>query len=169
MKNQFKILIVLAAFISGLYSCTTTTTIYLVRHAEKRNDSDTSTLTPNGSRRAIALCDTIRNKGIDSIFASTFIRTQLTAKPTSDLLGINISLYNPENSIAFAKRLKAFNGKNVLVSGHSDNIPLIIQEITGRQVNIPHNVFNKLFIIKIRRGTSTRITLRESTYGSPSP
>lgn len=169
MKKHLGICMAMLLILSCLGACSSTTTIYLVRHAEKRNTSDTSSLTPPGSLRAQALRDSMQNKGIDSIYASIYLRTQLTAKPTAELSGITMSLYDPANSIALAQGLKSVKNKKILVAGHSDNIPVIIQEITGQQVSIPHDVFNKIFIIKISRASSTRITLTETNYGAPSP
>jgi phosphohistidine phosphatase SixA len=148
-------------------SCTTT--IYLVRHAERLNNSPDSPLNGAGFQRADALRDSLLGKNIDSVFVSTFIRTQQTAQPLCTALHKNFTIYNRDTSVQLASHLKKMRGKDILVVGHTENIPTMVNEIANQTVDIPSDVFNKMFIIKIKRSLSTKISLRETTYGNPSP
>lgn len=166
MQTNFFCLLTLL-FLIFCSSCTTT--IYLSRHAEKRNNTDTSTLTEQGQNRAFALRDTLLYKGIDTIFSSVYIRTQLTAQPLASAIGKSIKTYHPDTSINLARQLKRLNGKDVLITGHSDNIPVIIKELCGRDILIGSTDFDNLYVIQIRKFFTTTYSFSQKTYGLPSP
>lgn len=159
-----------AALLCMLVMGSCTTTYYFVRHAEKRNGSDTSTLTEAGQQRALALRDRLRNEGIESIYASVYVRTQLTAQPLAAALNKQLIIYRPDTTAGLAERLKKLNGTTVLVVGHSNTIPDIIQRIADETVTINENDFDNLF--KVRRVKQlfwTSYYVDHLTYGAPSP
>ncbi|MEO8149044.1 MAG: phosphoglycerate mutase family protein [Bacteroidia bacterium] len=143
-------------------SCSTT--IYLVRHAEKVDNSTNSPLSATGLQHANVLRDTLMNKSIDTIFASTFLRTQQTAQPLSTAINKSMVIYNKDTSIQFVNSIRNLRGKDILVVGHSDNIPQMVITLTDSIVEIPDSVFNTMFIVKIKRFPSKRITLIKTTY-----
>jgi broad specificity phosphatase PhoE len=150
-------------FIGMLFgSCSTN--IYLVRHAEKLNGESTSPLTAEGEQRAIALRDILKDKKIDSVFATDYKRTRMTAKPLADALGIPVTTYYTDEK--FLERLKNMRG-NVLVVGHSNTVPEIIKYITSEKVEISDTDFGNLYHIRIRRFFGTKISLHAKTYGTP--
>ena len=151
----------------GFFSSCSVTNIYLVRHAEKADSSSASLLTPQGEQRAIALRDTLLNKDIDSIYTTNYNRTQLTAKPLADALKKDIITYQPDKN--FSAHLKKLKGKNVLVVGHSNTIPEIIQYITTKNIQIGDDDFDNLYIIRIKRFLNLNISLESKTYGATSP
>lgn len=154
-----------------LHACTTTTYYYVVRHAEKRNVTDTSTLTLPGTKRAQALKDLLINKNIDFIFASVYVRTQLTAQPLADALNKPIELYSPDTTINFAKRLNHFSSSHNLIVGHSNNIAIIVKELSGADIApIADNDFDNIYTIKVVKALRhTTRSLVPGTYGAPSP
>lgn len=148
---------------------------YVVRHAEKASETDPNPeLSPAGTQRALALRDTLSNKNIKGVFVSQYIRTQRTAEPTATLFGIAPVSYNhtspPASGItALVNDLKAITDKNVLVVGHSDNVPDIIMALTGENVGVITD-FDNLFVIKRNRCKNPDLfTLQKRTYGLPSP
>ena len=60
-------------------------------------------------------------------------------------------------------------GKNILVVGHSNTVPKMIQHLTGERVEIQDNDFDNLFIVSIYRFLKTEIKLSQKTYGAPTP
>ena len=148
-------------------SCSTT--IYLVRHAEKQNMTDTSSLTAFGKERAIVLTESLVNVGIDTIYATKYIRTQLTVQPLATALHQKIVIYSLESLGQFATKLKSLKGKKVLVVGHSNNIPKLINSITGESIQIADDDFDNFFEIKITRFLKTKTLLIKNTYGHVSP
>jgi phosphohistidine phosphatase SixA len=150
-----------------LGSCTTT--YYVVRHAEKRNNSDTSTLTDAGSRRALALKDLLADQRITSAYATIYPRTQLTAKPLADANNLMIRLYRPDTTLQFANRLDRVHGSRLLVVGHSNNVGIIVKRLSGKTIApISESDFDNFYKVKkVRNLFRTTRSLTQSTYGTP--
>ena len=148
-------------------SCTTN--YYVVRHAEKVDNSSDPPLSPAGSRRALALRDLLRNKHIDSIFSTDFIRTKKTVEPLAADIKKSIHLYTGSVDDAIGE-LQKIRGKNVLIAGHSNTVPQLVQGLSGRSVSaIADNDFDNLYIIRVRRWIATRRTLKQVSYGASTP
>jgi hypothetical protein len=59
---------------------------------------------------------------------------------------------------------------DVLVTGHSNNIPQIVQGLCGETVTIAENDFDNLFIVRVTKGWGqTKVSLVKTTYGPASP
>lgn len=150
---------------------------YIVRHAEKAAaPPDNPPLTPAGQQRAVALGDSLRDKNIKLIFVSQFERTKQTAAVTAGLTGVSPTEYtvtgaNP-NIQGLADQLRAAGDKNILVVGHTNNVPGLILNLTGVDIGIiPENDFDNFFVIKrVRKDGGVTYTLhRRGTYGAVSP
>ncbi len=148
-------------------SCTTH--LYFVRHAEKRNNTDTTSLSPLGQERAKALSELLIKASIDSIYATKYIRTQQTAQPLAHAIHKPIIIYNLDSLSEFSQKLVNQKGKNILVIGHSNTVPRMIQLLTGERVEIQDNDFDNLFIVSIYRFLKTEIKLSQKTYGAQTP
>lgn len=149
-------------------SCTTY--YYVVRHADRLNNSANSPLSTDGFTRANVLRDSLSGKGIDSIFASTFLRTQQTAAPLATALHLTVKIYNPDTTAGLITRLKRIRGKDVLVVGHSDNVPQIVEGLSGQTIApIGALDFDNLYVIRVKRFWGISRTLWQKTYGAPSP
>ena len=158
----------LCAIAAVLPACTTR--YYLVRHAEKQDNSPNALLSQAGHSRANVLRDSLADKGIDRIYASTVQRTQQTAQPLATALGFPLNLYRPDTTAGFVAMLEKLGGMDVLVVGHSNNIPQIVEALSGEAVNIPEDDFDNLFIVTVTKGWGqTRRTLVKTTYGPASP
>ena len=150
------LLIIPAALL--LTSCSHT--YYVVRHAEKATASPGTTMSsPNdpplsdaGSKRAIALMETLQNKKIAHIFSTNTIRTKTTAEPLSKKLGISIETYKPMSDTSFINSLKKLK-KNVLVVGHSNTVDDLSNMLAGKTVvpgDLPDSEYDNLFVIKYK-------------------
>lgn len=148
-------------------SCTTH--LYFVRHAEKRNSADTTTLTLLGQERAKALSELLIHSSIDSIYCTKYIRTQQTAQPLAHAIHKPIIIYNLDSLNEFSQKLVNQKGKNILVVGHSNTVPRMIQLLTGERVEIQDNDFDNLFIVSIFRFLKNEIKLSQKTYGAQTP
>ena len=144
-----------------VFSSCTTTKIYLVRHAEKFDMSVDPPLSESGKKRALELRDKLNGKKIDVIYATSYQRTKLTAKPLAEAKGIPITEY--ESGPLFCKQLQGLNGKTVLVVGHSNRLPQIIECLTGDKLDIAEETYDNFFEITIRDG---KATLDKSQYGN---
>jgi phosphohistidine phosphatase SixA len=170
---SFLRLIFFALLLTG---CSSTTTIYLVRHADKQvpypnQPSNEVELSKEGHARARTLADSMANKRLNGIFATTIRRTQQTVEPTALAKGLTVRQYPTTQTAADAlvDSLSAIIGQKFLVAGHSNTVPAMVRHLglpcsfTGI---IPDPDYDNLFIITIKKGVKT---VRETTYGRPSP
>ena len=150
------------------------TTFYIVRHAEKVDNSDNPSLSRPGKERSFTLKNLLKNKGIDNIFVSNFLRTQQTAGYLARSLHITPKKYQntDEGNEILVRKLVSFTGNHsILIVGHTNNIPAIIDSLMGSQqhIVIAENDFDNMYIITIKNGAPTRRKLKVTTYGNPSP
>ena len=108
-------------------TATAQSTIFIVRHAERVDASKDSVLSDAGRARAEALARMLRDKNITAIYATEFKRTQQTAAPLAEALGVKV-IIRPAKATDFAATLRTVQG-NALVVGHSDTIPGLIKEL----------------------------------------
>jgi phosphohistidine phosphatase SixA len=130
------------------------TTYYVVRHAEKTANDCSAPLATNGFTRAGVLRDSLHTKGIDSIFVSTCLRTQQTGQPLATLLSISMlqSATTESATQTLAARLKKISGKQVLVVGHGNTVPVIVQALSGEAIDaIPDSDYDNLYRIVWRQ------------------
>jgi broad specificity phosphatase PhoE len=168
MKNMMPFLLLLAVCCSAC----STTRIYIVRHGERLNSSDTTSLSEIGYERAETLALVLADKDIDSIFVSDYARTRQTAQPTADRLNLPLITYNPRPAELIASRLKNIKNKNVLVVGHSDTILEVAKrlETTPTRSKIEGTDFDNFLVVRIKRTFGhKKTTLQELTYGRQTP
>jgi phosphohistidine phosphatase SixA len=151
-----------------LTSCSTTY-YYVVRHAEKLNQTDTSSLNSAGLQRAEVLADTLSAKNISRIFVSDKRRTQQTAAPTAALFNVTPVIIPSTNTNQLITDLKDIGGKSVLVVRHSNEIHLIVNALSPSDTIAPiPDEYNNLFVIKRRIVLWQKdIDLRRLKYGGP--
>ena len=101
----------LFVFLIAVSTACSTTTVYIVRHAEKVNETDTTDLTPGGYVRAAALAETLADKGIDSIFSTPYYRTRQTAQPLAKRMGLQIIDYPGSQRTLLWSGLKRYGVK----------------------------------------------------------
>jgi broad specificity phosphatase PhoE len=143
--------------------------IYVVRHAEKAvSPASDPPLTEAGQQRAVDLANVLKGKNIGFIYSTNTTRTVKTATPLSDSINKTITLYSPDTTALFVKKLTGIHS-NVLVVGHSNTILELLDafNLSHNLRHIPDNGFNNLFIIKKTRFIKTKLSLTESTYGAP--
>jgi broad specificity phosphatase PhoE len=88
----------------------------------------------------------LKDAKIAAIFATEFKRTQQTAAPLAQALGIEVSI-RPAKATDFALKLRTVHG-NALVVGHSDTIPALIKELgISEPINIGDNDYDNLFAV----------------------
>jgi phosphohistidine phosphatase SixA len=159
--------ILLGVLIFNLSSCYTSK-IYIVRHAERLDQSEDTPLSSAGLQRAKALADSLADKNIDSIFVSKYQRNRQTAQPLVDILGKQYAIYEPKPISVIVNRLNHLKGKNALVVGHSDTIIEIAQGLGTRPSlsKIESSDYDNLFFVTIKKNFfGKRATLIESSYG----
>jgi broad specificity phosphatase PhoE len=174
MKRVLKVFIPLLALV--IISCNRAqpgpTVVLIVRHAEKATDAEDSPLTDAGTQRAQALVSVAENAGVSAIYTTQFRRNHETAKPLSDRMNVAVTempvdLQNPGD---YGKRLardilEKHAGQTVLIVGHSNTVPLIIDALTGRTGSVGDVAYHDLFIVTIP--PSGQASLIKAEYGLP--
>lgn len=142
--------------------------IYLIRHAEKLDDgSKNPVLTIKGQQRAQNLSGILSHAGITQVYATDYHRTQMTAKPLADYLGIEVTLYNPSKLQAFAEQMKV-QDESVLIVGHSNTTPELTHLISGKPViKLEESDFDYIFQVVIKGGQTTLNVLKSLPVQSP--
>lgn len=159
MKNILFLSFVLVLF----FSCKTenkeetntnqeTTVYYLIRHAEKdRSTTDKDPiLTEKGLERAANWAKIFTPIKFDQIYSTDYKRTQQTTFPTATDKRIKIQNYDPDK--LYDENFKRnTSGKTVLIVGHSDTTPTLVNTILGEhkydQIDDKDN--GKLFIVTL--------------------
>jgi broad specificity phosphatase PhoE len=145
MKKRF----VLGCFLVGLAfsSSFSQSTVFIVRHAEKADDSKDAELSGAGRGRAEALAKMLKDSKITVIYATEFKRTQQTAAPLAKAVGVTITTLPAENQAALVAKLRTSTA-NSLVVGHGNTIPDIIKALGITQpVNISDSDYDNLFVV----------------------
>ena len=149
-------------------SCTTT--YYVVRHAEKANNTADTPLSAEGHARAQALRDTLISKNIGRIFVTNYQRTQQTAEPLATEMSITPTVIDGNLTTQLVQQLKAINGGSVLVVGHSNTVPVIIDSLmeSSQNVTISETDFDNLFKVIVTKNDDEIIRdFIHLTYGVP--
>ena len=130
------------------------TTVILVRHAEKNNETDTSTLTTAGYERAERLATMLAPSKIDAIYTTPFVRMKLTAQPTADQKKLSLQEYKPNQPEEIDNIIQTNIGKTVLIVGHGNAIPGIVNKYCG--TNLPEKLegYTDFFLLTITDHTS---------------
>jgi broad specificity phosphatase PhoE len=150
-------------------------TVILVRHAERATaPAADPVLTEAGAARATALKAALAAAGVTSIVTTHLQRTQLTAKPLADSLGLAplvVRAGNPmqahfDSVAATIRRQPA--GSVVLVVGHSNTVPGIIAALGGPKLpDLCDGQYASLFVLEMPSGSAPRLI--RASYGMADP
>ena len=110
-------------------------TVIFLRHAEAlpRTDGNQNPhLNDLGKARAKIQAKTLAAAGVTRVFATELHRTQETATPLAESLGLKVEQYRASNSKAFANTLRDLkDGEVALVVGHSNTVPVMVKVLGG--------------------------------------
>lgn len=143
-----------------------TTIIYLVRHAEKaKDDTSDPALTEEGEARAMRLAQLLSPLRIDEVYSTDFQRTRSTAKPVADMAKLNVSIYDHKEPDILATSLKSKKGKHILVTGHSNSTPDMVNRIISEQKyeQLDESQYNMIYKVTIKDGVFTSDMLTYDT------
>jgi len=141
--------------------------VFLVRHAEKVDDSRDPPLSEAGKARAELLADVLRDAGITVIWSTDFQRTRGTAEPLARRLGIEIRSYNPSALELFARQLRALPGRHLVV-GHSNTTPDLARALGGDpRGTIDDAEYDRLYAITLGSASVTTALMRYGERYNP--
>ena len=145
----------------------TSTTVILVRHAEKAAEPAADPpLTPAGEARAAALVEALRGAGVSVIYSTPWKRTQQTARPLSEKIGVPVTTFDVTpgaqgyGEMYAAEVLGKNRGKVVLVVGHSNTVPAILRGLGLGAADAPTITdaeYDNLFIVTVPETGPARV------------
>jgi broad specificity phosphatase PhoE len=141
-----------------LWATADSTIIIVVRHAEKAlDDGADPPLTPAGVARAELLARMFGEGAaghIDAIYVSPTLRNRMTAAPLAARLGIAPVVAPAHDVRQLARRvLREHAGGRVLVVGHGDTVPDLVESLTGtkRLPPIADTDYGTMYIVSVPR------------------
>ena len=148
-------------------------TVVLVRHAERGTEpANDPVLTEAGTQRALALREVLRGAGVTSIVTTHLQRTQLTARPLMETLGLTPIVMRAGgtahvDSVAATVRRRP-PGEVVLVVGHSNTIPAIVGALGGPKLpDLCDGQYSMLYVLEFPASGAPRFI--EARYGAADP
>jgi broad specificity phosphatase PhoE len=149
--------------------CGAPTTLVVVRHADR--DGQLDALTAAGTARAQELAHVGVKAGLAAIYRSGTNRARDTAAPLAAATGLAPVVYAANDVDALVASIFAdHRGDRVLVVGHSNTVPDIIEAAAGPALpDIDDGEFDNLFVLTVCRCGRTRVTLLNLQYGAVSP
>ncbi len=145
-----------AAFVN--WRSATSTTIVLVRHAEKELGAiSDAPLSPEGEQRADRLAnmfgDTQKLGRLQKIYVTNTRRTQQTALRLSQRLGITSDVVDAKiDSTELARRVLDENrGGRVLIVGHSNTVPELVKALSGADAVPPigEEEYDTMYVVTV--------------------
>jgi broad specificity phosphatase PhoE len=150
----------LAIFAAWVWGTAGSTTVIVIRHAEKDvsvNAADPP-LSEAGEARAALLARMFgdgKSVGrVDAIYASPGLRNRLTAAPLAARLGISVTVAKTDDPRGLARRVLRDHGSGrILIVGHTDTVPQIVAALSGYS-NIPEigaQEYGTMYILAVPR------------------
>jgi broad specificity phosphatase PhoE len=135
----------------------TTTTVVIVRHAEKELVTiEDPPLASAGERRAERLAQmfgTVRGAGhVDGIYVTDTRRAQQTAAPLAARLGMRPSVLpaSTSSSSLASQVLRDHRGGRALIVGHSNTVPDIVKALSGETVApIADDEYDNVYVVTV--------------------
>lgn len=164
-------LLVPLLFVTAAPLAAQSTTVIVVRHAERADTTRDPGLSAAGEARAAALAEALRQAGVTHIVTTQFRRTQLTAAPLAQALGLTPAIIETQRDIrahaqaiaAHARQLPA--GSTVLVVGHSNTINLVAEMLGGpAMASLCDSDYDSMFTLVLKPSGAPLIRAR---FGQP--
>jgi broad specificity phosphatase PhoE len=159
----------LAVFTGWVFLTANSTTVIVIRHAEKDTLNATDpALSAAGEARAALLARMFGEPQavgrVDAIYVSATLRSRSTATPLAARLGIVPIVTGADDPKGLARRvLRENSGKRVMVIGHLNTVPGIVASLAGRS-DIPaidEQDFATMYVVTVPRiGRANLLRLR---------
>lgn len=140
--------------------------VVVVRHAEKaQNDPRDPDLSVAGQVRANALAERLRALRLAAAYTTPYKRTQQTASPSARAQNIEVvarefSSRDADVDAAALREelLRDHRGETVLVVGHSNTVPAIVEALSGADADaMPETEYDRLSLIRVEADGSARL------------
>jgi len=127
-------------------------TVIIVRHAERAGGNDPSvSITEAGRCRAAVLAGMLSGAKVRTIYTTELARTQQTAAPLALRLSIKPEVVPAKDIDALVAKLRARTEEGaVLVVGHSNTLPAIVERLTGEtEPAIGESEYDRMFVLTL--------------------
>ena len=142
---------------AGMQRASSTPDIYVMRHLNTQAGVSDPNLTGEGQRVASLLANWFKRGKPAVIYVSNTKRAQQTAAPLARKLKIKPTIYNPKNTAALIAAVSG-EARTVLVVGHSNTLPDIIEGLGGhRPEPLIHEDFGDIWRIDGRSRETQRL------------
>jgi phosphohistidine phosphatase SixA len=123
--------------------------VFVVRHAERANQSADAPLSAAGAARALKLAAMLKDAGITHIYTTTLKRTIETAAPLAAAISVRAEQLPTADTKELAARLAALGPHDrALVVGHSNTVPGLIRALhSDTRIAISDKEYDNLFIV----------------------
>lgn len=126
------------------------TKIIALRHAEKAADgAEDPPLSEPGRQRAERLKKLLADISIDVLYSTKYKRNMQTLQPIAADRGLDISTYEVHDMSFVERVLREARGKTVLVAGHSNTIPDLVNAWIGEEkyAQLPDAEYSKIWML----------------------
>jgi broad specificity phosphatase PhoE len=134
------------------------TVVVVVRHAEKATDDPKDpALSDAGQARAQALAIALKDLPLAVAVSTQYKRTHDTAAPAAKAHGLEVTVKPADagNAATYATDLashirQAHAGQAVLVVGHSNTVPELVQALSGKAVApMGEDEFDRIYVVTL--------------------
>lgn len=147
------------------------TVVIVVRHAEKQAEGADPGLSPEGEGRARALAEAAGQSDVRAIYTTQYRRTIDTAGPLSEAAGVPVTVFaaTPANVARYGEALREevlakHRGETVVVVGHSNTVPMVVQAFGGRPAApLSEADYDRFFVVVVPEEGPARVV--QARYG----
>jgi broad specificity phosphatase PhoE len=149
------------------------TVVIVIRHAEKGPQGSDPALSAAGVARTQALIEALAGADVSAVYATQYRRTRETVQPLAERLGIGVTELEITSTnttkyptLIAADILARHKGKSVVVAGHSNTVPAIVEALGLRPVPaMTETQFDRMYIVVIPAEGEPRVL--STRYGVP--
>lgn len=137
------------------------TKIFLIRHTETLDDGTRDPdLSEKGIERANKWAAVLRSEKIEKVFSTDLKRTQALARIIANSQGIE-RIISYKRDLDIEEFLHDIKGQTVVVSGHSNTTPFIVNKLIGKEKfqQIDDVDYGNLFIVTLFSKEKASVTL----------
>jgi phosphohistidine phosphatase SixA len=147
-----------------------TVVIYIVRHAEKESVPDDAPeaerkdppLSQAGQLRAMGLAEDVPVREIKAVYVTDTKRSRDTASAVLALNGVKPIIYPAHDIGELVRRIKKRRGQSVLVVGHSNTIPPLLEELGVEGPEVSEDQYGDLWVVTL---TDDKAALKVGRFG----
>jgi broad specificity phosphatase PhoE len=169
MKKTLICLVLLVCSISCGIALPGSTTIYIVRHAEK-DISDPKNQDPElsaeGKLRAADLAEKLKNEKIDAVFSTKYKRTGQTGAEVAQNNGISVQQYDAQNFKAISDLIiSTYKNRSILIVGHSNTVLELIEAFGANRPLAALTDDDYDFFFKVKIDNLGKVILNVEQFG----